>query len=77
MDVAQKGNFMRETESLLIAKNNAIRTAHIKARIDKTPKNIKSRLCGDRDKTINYISECSKLAQKEYKKRSTGNLARN
>ena len=23
--------------------------------------------CGDRDKTINHISECSKLAQKEYK----------
>ena len=30
----------------------------------------KCRLCGDRDETINYIvSECSKLAQKEYKTR--------
>ena len=28
------------------------------------------RLCGDRDETINHIiSECSKLAQKEYKTR--------
>ena len=28
------------------------------------------RLCGDRDETINHIiSECSKLAQKEYKAR--------
>ena len=46
--------------------NNAIRTNHIKARIDKTQQNSKCRLCSDRDETINHIiSECSKLAQKE------------
>ena len=51
-------------------KDNAIRTNHIKARIDKTQQNSKCRLCGDRDETINHIiSECSKLAQKEYKAR--------
>ena len=45
-------------------------TNHIKARIDKTQQNSKCRLCGDRDETINHIiSECSKLAQKEYKAR--------
>ena len=61
---------MRETESLIIAaQNNAIRTNHIKARIYNTQQNIKCRLCGDRDETINWISECSKLAQKEYKTR--------
>ena len=67
----RKGNFKRETESLLIAaQNNAIRTNNIKARIDKTQQNSKCRLCGDRDKTTNHIiSECSKLAQKEYKTR--------
>ena len=67
----RKGNFKRETESLLIAdKDNAIRTNHIKARIDKTQQNSKCRLCGDRDETINHIiSECSKLAQREYKAR--------
>ena len=66
-----KGNFKRETESLLIAaQDNAVRTNHIKARIDKTQQNSKCRLCGDRDETINHIiSECSKLAQKEYKTR--------
>ena len=33
----RKGNFKRKTESLLIAtQNNAIRTTHIKVRIDKT-----------------------------------------
>ena len=59
---------MRETESLLIAaQNNAGRTNHIKARIDKTQQNNKCRLCGDRDEIINHIiSECSNLAQKEY-----------
>ena len=60
----RKGNFKRETESpLIVAQNSAIRTIHIKARIDKTQQNSKCRLCGDRDETINHIiSECSKLA---------------
>ena len=52
----------------MAAQNSTIRTNHIKARIDKTQQNSKCRLCGDRDETINHIiSECSKLAQKEYK----------
>ena len=43
----RKGNLKRETESLPIAaQNNAIRTNHIKARIDKTQQNSKCRLCG-------------------------------
>ena len=67
----RKGNFKRETESLLMAAQTiTIRTNHIKARIDKTQQNSKCRLCGGRDETINHIiSECSKLAQKEYKAR--------
>ena len=52
----KKGNFKRETESLLMAaQNSAIRTNHIKARIDKMQQNSKCRLCGDRDETINHI----------------------
>ena len=67
----RNGNFKRETESLLMAaQNSAIRTNHIKARIDKTQRNRKCRLCGDRDETTHHIiSGCSKLAQKEYKAR--------
>ena len=59
----RKGNFKGETESLLTAaQDSAIRTYHIKARIDKTQQNSKCRLCGDRDETINHIiSESSKL----------------
>ena len=67
----RKGNFKREIETLLIAvQDSAIRTNHMKARIDKTQQNSKCRLCGDRDETIYHIiSECSKLAQREYKVR--------
>ena len=67
----RKGNFKSETESTLkAAQNNAVRTNHIKARIDKTQQNSKCRLCGNRNETINHIiSECRKLAQKEYKTR--------
>ena len=54
----------------IAAQDNAIRTNHIKVRIDKTQQDSKCRLCSDRDETINHIiSECSKLAQKEYKAR--------
>ena len=71
VDVATKRNFESETESLsLTAQNNAIRSSHIKVRIDKTQQNSKCILCGDRGETINHIiSECCKLVQKEYKTR--------
>ena len=50
----RKGNFKRETGSLLIAaQNNAISPNHIKGRIDKTQQNSKCRLCSDRDETMN------------------------
>ena len=66
----EKLNFKRETEYLLkAAQNNAVRTNHIKVRIDDATK-YKYRLCGDRDETINHIiNECSKLALKQYKTR--------
>ena len=67
----RKGNFKRETESLLIAAENiAMRTNQVKARLYKTQQNSKCWLCSDRDETINHIiSERSQLAQKEYKTR--------
>ena len=54
----------------MATQNSAIRTIHIKARIDKKQQNSKCRVCGDRDETINHlISESRKLAHKEYKAR--------
>ena len=56
---------------IIIIRRRRRRTNHIKARIDKTQQNSKCRLCGDKDETVNpIISECSKLAQKEYKTRN-------
>ena len=59
------------TESMIMAaQEQAIRTNVIKAKIDKTQEEIKCRMCGQLDETVNHIiSECSKLAQKEYKRR--------
>ena len=52
----RKGNFKRETESLLIAaQDNAVRTNHIKAGMDNAQQNSKCRLSSDRDETINHI----------------------
>ena len=54
----------------MAAQNNAIRTNHIKAKIEKTQENSKCELYCNRGESINHIiSECSKLAQKEYKTR--------
>ena len=61
----------RGTESMIMAaQEQAIRTNSIKAKIDKTREESKCRMCGQVDETVNHIiSECSKLAQKEYKRR--------
>ena len=54
----------------MAAQNSAIRTNHIKTRIDKAQQNSKFRLCSDRDEAISHIiSEFSKLVQKKYKVR--------
>ena len=61
----------RETEALIIAaQDQALRTNYIKATIDKFQIDAKCRMCRDKNETVRHIvSGCSKLAQKEYKKR--------
>ena len=52
------------------AQEQAIRTNDIKAKIDKTQEESKCRMRGQVDETVNHIiSECSKLAQVDYKHR--------
>ena len=47
-----------------------IRTNNIKAKIDKAQENSKCRMCGKAEDSVNHVlSKCSKLAQKEYKRR--------
>ena len=65
------GNFKKETESLQIPakktkKNNAIKIGYVKTKIDKTQENIKRSLCGDKNETVNHISECIKPVQSEF-----------
>ena len=67
----KQGSLKRETESLILAaQEQAISTNAIKAYIDKSQEQSKCRMCGERDETVNHlVSECSKLAQREYKRR--------
>ena len=67
----QNGDLKRETESLIVAaQNQSIRTNLVKARIDKSQGDSCCRMCRKVDESIDHIvSGCSKLAQKEYKRR--------
>ena len=54
----------------MAAEEQAIRTNNIKAKIDNTQENSKCRMCGKAEESVNHVlSECSKLPQKEYKRR--------
>ena len=66
-----RGSLKRETESLIVAaQDQALRTNYRKARIEKSTDDAKCRLCKTRDETISHIvSECPKIAQKDYKHR--------
>ena len=62
----------RETASLIVAaQNHLVKGINlVKAKIDKTQKDTLCRLCKKADKRIDHVvSGCSKLAQKEYKRR--------
>ena len=66
----QNGDLKRETEILIVAaQNQSIRTNLVKAKIDKSQKDMLCRLCKKADESIDhFVSGCSKLAQ-EYKRR--------
>ena len=67
----QNGDLKRETESLILAAQNlSIRANLVKAKIDKSQVDSLCRVCRKVDESIDHIvSGCSKLAQKEYKRR--------
>ena len=67
----QNGDLKRETESPIVAaQNQSIRTNLVKANIDKSQGDSLCRMCRKVDESIDHIvSGCSKLAQKEYKRR--------
>ena len=67
----QNGDLKRETESLIVtAQNQSIRTNLVKAKIDKSQGDFLCKACRKVDESIDHIvSGCSKLAQKECKRR--------
>ncbi|CAB3978866.1 Hypothetical predicted protein [Paramuricea clavata] len=73
----KKGDLKPETEALLCAaQEQALRTNYVKFHIDRTVESPLCRLCGEKGEHITHlISECKKLAQKEYKRRHD-NVAR-
>ena len=61
----------RDMRSLIVAtQNHSIKTNFVKAKIDKSQKGTLCRLCKKADGSIDHVvSGCSKLAQKEYKRK--------
>ena len=55
------------------AQEQAIRTNDMKHKIDKTAQSPLCKMCDKKSETISgIVSECEKLAQKEYKRRHDG-----
>ena len=73
----RKHDLKLETEAMLCAaQEKAIRTNYLKHKINKTPQSPLCRKCDTKTETISHIvtkshivSECQKVAQKEYKRR--------
>ena len=65
-----------ETEALLCSvQEQTIQTNYVKHKIDKTAQSPLCRMCDKKSETISHIvSECGKLAQKEYKRRHDASL---
>ena len=67
----QNGDVKRDTESIIVVgQNKSIRANLVKTKIDKNQGYSLCRVCRKVDESIDHIvSCCSKLAQKEYKRR--------
>ncbi|XP_067951365.1 uncharacterized protein [Watersipora subatra] len=71
-DEPMNGQHLRQTEDQASKEtwqwDQALRTNYRKAKIDKPTNDLKCRLCKQKDEKVSHIvSECSKIAQTEYK----------
>lgn len=66
-----RGSLKRETESLIVAaQDQALATNYRKAKIEKSRQSALCRMCKSKDETVSHIvSECTKMAQTDYKAR--------
>ena len=67
----ERGELKKETEGLLMAaQDQALRTNNLKVHIEKQEGSPLCRMCHDKNESVGHlVSECSKLAQREYKGR--------
>ena len=67
----RRGDLKGCTEALVCsAQEQSLRTNYTKYHIDKTSDTPLCRVCGERGETVSHlVSECLKLAQREYKKK--------
>ena len=67
----EKGQLKKEIEGLIMAaQTQSLRTNVIKTKIDKSQTDSVCRMCKTKDETVSHrVSECTKLAMKEYKRR--------
>ena len=57
----QNGDLKRETELIVAAQDQSIRTNPVKAKIDKSQEASLCRICRKLDEIIDIVSGCSKL----------------
>ena len=71
MEMVPKWTLKFETESLVYAaQEQAIQTSMVRGKFDKSQEQTKCIMCSRTDETTNQIvRECSKIAQKEYRRR--------
>ena len=71
MKVAKNGFLKKETECIMLVNlEKVLRTNSIKFSTDEVSDTPLCRLCGINNETIRHVTgRCSKLAQKEYRKR--------
>ena len=67
----ERGEMKKETEALIVAaQDQALSTNAVKVKIYKQEGTTACRMCKNKDETVGHLlSECSKLAQTEYKNR--------
>ena len=67
----ERGELKKETEGLLMAaQDQALRTNNLKVHIEKQEGSPLCRMYHDKNESVGHlVSECSKLAQREYKAR--------
>ena len=74
LDMVEERHLKREREALIVAaQNQALQTNQIKAKINKTQRYGKCRMCKETTEKVSHIPvvcACPKLAQKDYKSRN-------